>query len=195
MPFLSKGASAAVAGNGGGGGYLNPSKLKSGESYRFALLTNEPLEFYECWGETSDGSLRPFRFEQDPSPEEISLSMGDEYKRRLNRDGTAPEPGKLCIAIAAYDHEAKQVKIFSVSQKSIIRELDRVSMMEDFTDLTAIDFKLSREGAGLNTEYSLTPLPRKAGTDKEIRNAYTEAVDEGLDLSRLLTGGNPFKDA
>ena len=37
MPFLSKTAAGQVAG-GGGGNYLNPGKLPSGGSFRFALL-------------------------------------------------------------------------------------------------------------------------------------------------------------
>ena len=47
MPFLSEKASSAVAA-GSGGGYLNPSKIQSGTSVRFALLEETPLEFLKC---------------------------------------------------------------------------------------------------------------------------------------------------
>ena len=56
MPFLSKQASAAVTSNSTGGGYLSLSKLPDGGSVRFALLTDEPLEFYECWGQANGAS-------------------------------------------------------------------------------------------------------------------------------------------
>ncbi len=36
-----------------------PSKIQSGSSVRFALLSDQPLEFYECWGEAEDGSVKP----------------------------------------------------------------------------------------------------------------------------------------
>ena len=45
MAFLSKSASAAVTSNATGGGYLSLSKIPDGGSVRFALLTDEPLEF------------------------------------------------------------------------------------------------------------------------------------------------------
>ena len=66
MPFLSQKASSAVAG-GTGGGYLNPSKIQSGSSVRFALLSDQPLEFFECWGEAEDGSVKPFRLRKTPA--------------------------------------------------------------------------------------------------------------------------------
>ena len=68
-------AVSAVAG-GTGGGYLNPSKIQSGSSVRFALLSDQPLEFYECWGEADDGSLKPFRFSEDPKSDDIEAEMG-----------------------------------------------------------------------------------------------------------------------
>ena len=102
MPFLSQKASSAVAG-GTGGGYLNPSKIQSGSSVRFALLSDQPLEFFECWGEAEDGSVKPFRFAEDPSDADIKEEMGDAYSRRLNREGTAPEGVKFAIAGSVND--------------------------------------------------------------------------------------------
>lgn len=180
--------------SGGGGGYLNPSKIQSGSSVRFALLADEPLEFYECWGETSDGSVRPFRFADDPSPADIEQEMGPDYSRRLNREGTAPEAVKFAIAVPVYNHETGSIQVLSLTQKSIIKELDQISQMEDYPDLLAWDFVLGKEGTGLNTEYTLRPVPRKAAAQKTIDAAWSAAVTEGFDIHRLLTGGNPFKE-
>ena len=192
MPFLSSKAASAVAG-GTGGGYLNPSKIQSGSSVRFALLSDQPLEFYECWGEAADGSVKPFRFAEDPSADDISTEMGDDYTRRQNRDGTAPEPVKFAIAAPVYNFETEGVQIMQLTQKSIIRELDGISQMEDYANLLEHDFVLGKEGNGLNTEYSLRPVPRKKGSDKAIGGAWTEAQESGFDIGRLLTGENPFK--
>jgi hypothetical protein len=192
MPFLSSKAASAVAG-GTGGGYLNPSKIQSGSSVRFALLSDQPLEFYECWGEAEDGSVKPFRFAEDPSADDISTEMGDDYTRRQNRDGTAPEPVKFAIAAPVYNFDTSAVQIMQLSQKSIIRELDGISQMEDYANLLEHDFVLGKEGNGLNTEYSLRPVPRKKGSEKAIDDAWTEAKDGGFEIGRLLTGENPFK--
>ena len=80
-----------------------------------------------------------------------------------------------------------------LSQKSIIRELDGISQMEDYANLLEHDFVLGKEGNGLNTEYSLRPVPRKKGSDKAIGGAWTEAGQGDLISDRLLTGENPFK--
>ena len=190
MALLSKSAQAAVS---GGGAYLSPSKIAAGSSVRFALLSDEPLEFYEVWAEGPDGKAKPFRFASEPSPDDLPLAFGD-YPRRMNRDGTGPEPIKFALALPVYNFEAAQVQILQLGQKSIIRELDNISQMPDYDDLTAIDFILGKEGAGLNTEYKVTPVPRKKGADKDITAAWEDSRAAGFDISRLLEGGDPFKE-
>jgi hypothetical protein len=189
LALLSKSAQDAVAGNGA---YLSPSKIAAGSSVRFALLSDEPLEFYEVWAEGPDGKAKPFRFASEPSPDDLTLAFGD-FTRRMNREGTGPEPIKFALALPIYNHDAAQVQILQLAQKSIIRELDAVSQMPDYDDLTAIDFSLGKEGSGLKTEYKVTPLPRRKGADKDITAAWEEARADGFDISRLLEGGNPFK--
>lgn len=190
MALLSKNAQAAVAGSGGG--YLNPNKISSGSSVRFALLSDEPLEYYEVWGEGPDGKAKPFRFPQEPSPDDIALELGD-FTRRLNREGSGPEPVKFAIALPCYAFEAQQVQVLTLTQKSIVRELDRISQTDDYEDITATDFTLGKEGSGLNTEYKLLPVPRKKGAEAVIAAAWEEAKASGFDITRLMTGGNPFK--
>lgn len=189
MGLLSKNAQAAVA---GGGAYLNPSKIAAGSSVRFCLVSDEPLEFYEVWAEGTDGKAKPFRFDCEPSPDDMALAFGD-FKRRMNREGTGFEPVKFALALAAYNFDAGQIQVLQLSQKSLIRELDAISQMPDYDDITAIDFLLGKEGSGLNTEYKLTPVPRKKGADKAIAEAWEEARSAGFDLGRLLEGGDPFK--
>lgn len=193
MPFLSEKASSAVAA-GSGGGYLNPSKIQSGTSVRFALLEETPLEFFEVWGEAQDGSVKPFRFTDEPTPEDIETEFGSDYSRRLNRDGTAPEPAKFAIAVPVYNHDAGSVQVLQISQKSINRELDSISQMEDYANLLEWDFVLGKEGNGLNTEYSLRAVPRKKDSNDVLQEAWEEAQSGGFDIGRLLTGGNPFKE-
>jgi hypothetical protein len=190
MALLSKSAQAAVA--GAGGGYLSVSKIASGSSVRFALLSDEPVEMYECWAEGPDGKAKPFRFAQEPSPDDIALELGD-FTRRQNREGTGPEPIKFCLALPVYNYDAAEVQVLSLTQKSIIRELDGISQTDDYEDITATDFTIGKEGSGLNTVYKLLPVPRKKGADATIAAAWEEAKSAGFDLTRLLEGGNPFK--
>lgn len=190
MGLLSKKNQGAVAG-GSGGGYLNPSKIQSGSSVRFALLTDNPLEFYECWGEDQDGKAKPFRFKDDPSPSEVEAEMGPNYERRLNRDKTDVDPAKFAMAAPVYNFENGSVQVMSLTQKGLIREMDKLSQMEDYKDILAWDFVLEKEGTGLNTSYSLRIVPPR--NRKIIEEAWSKASDEGFDINRLMTGGNPFK--
>tara|TARA_R110002020_G_scaffold118313_1_gene270509 strand:- start:34 stop:615 length:582 start_codon:yes stop_codon:yes gene_type:complete len=191
MPFISDKNKSAASG-GSGGGYLNPSKIQSGGNVRFALLDDQPLEFFECWGESSEG-IKPFRFAEDPSPEDIEEEMGADFKRRLNREGTAPEKVKFAIAVPVYNYDTSSVQILQLTQKSLINELDSISQMEDYADLVAWDFVLGKDGVGLETRYSLRTAPRKKGAQDDIETAWTEVRDSGFDVSRMLTGDNPYK--
>ena len=191
MPFLTEKAKAEVTSTQSGG-YINPTKLESGGSVRFALLDDQPLEYWEVWGESGEGKLKPFRFADSPSDDDIDIEMGSEFTRRMNRDGTAPEASKFAIAVPVFNHESQKVEIFSATQKGIIKEFDKISQMEDYSDLLAWDFVLSREGTGLKTEYSLRAVPRKKGTSPLIEATYAESKDSGFDIKELMTGGNPF---
>ena len=193
MPFLTEKAKAEVTSTQSGG-YINPTKLESGGSVRFALLDDQPLEFFEVWGESGEGKLKPFRFADNPTTEDAEIEMGNEFTRRMNRDGTGVEPAKFGIAVPVFEHDSQEVKIFQATQKGIIKEFDKISQMEDYSDLLAWDFVLSREGTGLKTEYSLRAVPRKKGTSPLIIASYSESKDSGFDIKRLMTGGNPFKE-
>jgi hypothetical protein len=191
MPFLSKQAAAAVSSNGSGGGYLALSKLPDGGSVRFAMLSDEPLEFYECWG-TCDGASKPFRFDYEPTPEDIASEMGD-FEPREGRGGPGTVDIKFAIAVPVYNFDSGKIQVLQITQKSILKEMDSISQMEDYAELLAWDFNISKKGSGLTTEYTVRPVPRKKGAQEHIDAAWLEATSEGFDISRLLTGANPFK--
>ena len=191
MAFLTEKAQSAVA-TTQSGGYINPTKLESGGNVRFALLDDQPLEFFEVWGESGEGKLKPFRFADNPTTEDAEIEMGNEFTRRMNRDGTGVEPAKFGIAVPVFEHESQEVKILQATQKGIIKEFDKISQMEDYSDLLAWDFVLSREGTGLKTEYSLRVVPRKKGTSPLIEATFAEQKEKGFDIKQLMVGGNPF---
>jgi hypothetical protein len=67
--------------------------------------------------------------------------------------------------------------------------------MEDYQNLLDWDLTISKKGSGLTTEYNVRPVPRKKGSQEHLDAAWIEAKSEGFDISRLLTGANPFKPA
>jgi hypothetical protein len=194
MGFLSKKASTTINAGSSGGGYLSVSKLPDGGSVRFALLVAQPLEGYEAWGANAEGQSKPFRFDFEPTREDVIQELG-EYEPREGRGGPGTVDVKFFIAAPVYNFDSGSVQVMSLTQKSIIKELDQISQMDDYDDLLAWDFNLSKKGSGLLTEYTLRPVPRKKGSQEHIDAAWIEARAAGFDISRLLTGGNPFKAA
>ena len=192
MGFISTKASKIASGGGGGnGGYMTASKLGDGESYRVAILSEEPLEYFTVWGESDEGQKRPFRFVSEPSPTEIGEELG-EFKQRMNYEGTELEKPKFGLSFFVFDYADEKVKIFEITQKTLMKELDGISQSEDYEDLHSWDLVFSRKGLKMATEYKILPGPRKKGMQEKIDAAWAEAESKGYDLQQLLVGGSPF---
>ena len=170
---------------------MTASKLGDGESYRVAIVSETPLEYWTCWGETDDGQKKPFRFTDEPSEEDITAELG-EYKQRQNYEGTALEKPKFGMSFFVYDYADGKIKVFEVGQKTLIAALDKLSQDEDYADIHAWDLKFSRKGLKMATEYSVLPSPRKADSQAKIDAAWSAAEEAGYDLQQLLVGNSPF---
>ena len=197
MPFISTVAREDAASTSSTkDGYLNPNKIKSGEKVRFALLADEPFMFYELWGhEATDPQKRkPFRFTEDPTPEDIKAKLGDTYVRSLSRDGKGHEPCKIAHAVPVFNYDLEKIQILSWTQKTITQDFDGISQLEDYADsMTKVDFFLSRKGEGTDTKYSVQPAPRKKGMSLIISEEWESVNELGFDLNELIKGGDPFK--
>ena len=175
MPWkISDEVSAAASGGGGGGGnYWGPSKIKAGTEARIHVLAEEPTCYFSVWAESADGKNRCFRFVSQPTEEEINAEMGTEYRRKL-RDGK-PDVMKAAIAFPIYNYQADEVQLCEISQKSLIQAFDKVANMEEYDDFNAIDFNISKEGSGLETRYTLTPVPTRASNREKLEDAWAVA--------------------
>jgi len=192
MAFLSKSAAAAIKPATAQGGYLQLNKLNDGESVRLALLSDEPLEFYECWGQSPDGALKPFRFDYEPTTEDINAELGDFVVRE--KIGGGGIDLKFAIALPIYNFETNSVQVLSITQKGLIRELDSISQSDDYGDLLEWDLMITKiVGANLIPNYKMIPCPRKKASQAAIDAAWSQAKAGGFDISRLIAGGNPFK--
>lgn len=191
---LSTKAKAQTTQKESSGGYLSLKSIKDGEPARFHIVSEEPLEFWQVWGESSDGQAKPFRFVDEPSPSDIEAEMGD-YTRRLNFEGTAPDKVTFSLAFFAYNYATESIQLVQFTQKSIIRELDSIVSMEDYADLSEWDFSLSRDGKTAPVTYGLRAVPIKKGAREKIDAAWAKAQEDGYDITEILRGGNPFGGA
>ena len=193
MAFLSKSATAAITTSSSGGGYLNLSKLPDKGSVRITILADQPLEYFETWG-TLDGASKPFRFDYEPTPDDIAAELGD-YEPREGRGGPGTVDIKFCISAPVFNYDTGNVQVWSINQKTILKELDSISQMDDYdNDLTSIDLIIGKEiQANGIPKYTVRPVPKKKGSQEHVVAAWVEAQEAGFDLERLLTGANPFK--
>ena len=192
MPFISANAAKQASGGGGStGGYLTAGKLGDGEHYRVAIVSDSPLEYWTVWGESEDGVKKPFRFSAEPSAADIEAELGD-FKQRMNYEGTALEAPKFGLSFFCFDYADSKIKVFEITQKTLIKKIDELCNDEDYADIHAWDLKFGRTGLKMNTEYKILPSPRKAESQELIDEAWGLAVEAGYDLQQLLVGGNPF---
>ena len=157
---------------------------------RWPSSAPNPLEFFEVWGEDDAGNKKPFRFSSEPSAADIEAELGD-FRQRMNYEGTALEAPKFVLSFFVFDYADSKIKVMSIPQKTVIKELDRLSQDEDFADVHSYDLKFSRAGLKMATEYRVTPVNRK-GDGENIKAAWDAAQESGYDLKELLIGGSPF---
>ena len=192
MSFIPKQHSDALKAGGSRNDYLSPSKVKADGQVRFAILANEPLCYFEVWGEDETGKGKPFRFAEEATADEIEQEMGANYTRRCKDDGTE-EPQKFALAMPIYNFDVKRIQVLSMTQKGLQKELDEISQVEEYGDMTEWDFIMTKAATVSPDMYGLRPVPRKKDSQAAIDAAWNEAVTNGFDITRLLTGGHPFK--
>ncbi len=130
----------------------------------------------------------------EPTHEDVTTEMG-EFEPREGRGGPGTADVKFAIACPVYNYESGKVQVLQITQKSILKEIDQISQMEDYENLLEWDFTIGKKGSGLLTEYTVRPVPRKKGSQEHIDAAWLEAKSEGFDINRLIEGANPFKAA
>ena len=132
----------------------------------------------------------PFRFTEEPSAEEIKAELGD-FRQRMNYEQTTLEAPSSSSHFRL-DYADEKIKVFSVPQKTVIREIDKLSQDEDYGNLHAWDLKFKRDGLKMNTVYSILPVPRPENMIAKIDDCWRHAEHDGYDLKQLLVGGSPF---
>lgn len=192
MAFFSKSFSDSLVAKEATGGFISPSKIEDGGSLRIAILSEEPIVGQEIWFEKDAGGFAVRRTAAMPTPALLTELEEDVEGKVSVRDG---KPAISAFsAFFAWDFEAESVKIFSASQKSILRELNRLTSDEDYADLEQWDLQIGRTGKGVDTRYTVDfkPTKRKGSIAARVAAAWEEAQANRADLGALFTGGNPF---
>jgi hypothetical protein len=146
----------------GAGSYM---KLQQGDN-KFRILS-KPIIGWLDWKDKV-----PHRFGFKNKPEK---PMGDQAIKHF-------------WAMIVFDYADQQIKILEITQSTIQKTIETLAKDEDWGSPAAYDLKINRKGQDKQTEYSVTPSPKKPVSD-EIKKA---AKDKPVNLEALYANKDPF---
>lgn len=100
----------------------------------------------------------------------------------------ATRPGKHFWSIVIWNYNEERIQIFHVTQGSIRKAIEDLAKDSDWGAPYFYDIKITREGEGLKTKYTVNPLPHKP-VDKAVESAFYE---NKCNLEALFDGQDPF---
>jgi hypothetical protein len=148
--------------------YVNLGKLPEGE-HRFRILSR-PIAGWVDWKDK-----KPVRFLPQNKP-------------KTPVDPTKPVKGFWAMLV--WDYQRDGLFIMEVTQNSVKKDLETLALSEDWGDLTSFDFKIKKEGSGIDTSYGIIPVPPKP-ISQQIREAVASTP---VRLEALYEGLDPWKD-
>ena len=151
-------------------------KFQDGEN-RIRILSDARIGF-EGWKNS-----KPFRREEmvcSIKPEEVDIDEKYSKKPKIN----------LFWAFKIWDYTDKQIKIASITQKTVLRAIEALANDEDWGDPLQYDIAITKSKVGERTTYAVSPKPAKK-LAKEIEDALKDS-DMSLDS---LFGDKTVEDA
>ena len=148
------------------GSYFKPLK---GKQNRVRIICDKPLVGYVQW--TSD--KKPVRWK-----------LGDARPEADYGEGTKP---RVFIAVAVWNYEERTTQVWEITQRTLQESLDALTRDSDFGHPANYDLKITRKGEGMDTTYSMVPMPGEQNED--VVNAIAELR---VNLDALLSGEDPF---
>jgi len=146
----------------GSGSYM---KFQKGDN-KFRILS-KPIVGWLDWKDK-----KPYRFQMNQKPEKPLTD----------------KPIKHFWAFLIYDYADRSVKILEITQATIQKSIADLSKDEEWGAPFEYDLKVNKKGEDLNTEYGVTPSPKKPLSD-EIKQA---ALDKPCYLEALYSGSDPW---
>ncbi len=146
------------------GGYM---KLEEGEN-RIRILT-APILGWEDW--TSEKKPVRFRFDEKPD-------------QPLNPS----RPVKHFWTVIVWNYKAATIQILHLTQATIRKRIEELSQDSEWGMPFLYDLKIYKSGEGVDTEYSINPVPHKP-IDAAIQEAFKA---KPINLEALFDGGDPF---
>lgn len=162
--------------------YLSLSKIEGEKRIRFV---GQGITGLVGWTEPAQGEKTgyPIRWEVEP----------DEYPENLQKNRKTGKPEvKDFLAGIVWDYDVQKFMIVEITQKTVRQSIAKYMRDSDYGDPLRYDFKITREGEGINTEYTTIATPPKP-LSAEVKQAWSEEGQK-IVLTALYDGEDPFKD-
>lgn len=145
----------------------NYMKFQKGEN-RFRILS-KPIVGWLDWEDK-----KPIRFKMDHKPD----APIDPSK-----------PIKHFWAMVVFNYATDSVQVLEITQKTIHKAITDLSKDKDWGSPLEYDLKVMKTGEGMDTEYSVVPVPAKP-IGLAIQEAYE---NKPVNLNALYEGKDPFE--
>jgi hypothetical protein len=136
----------------GSGNYFKPD---TGDS-KVRIIT-KPIIGWLAWNENEEGDKEPARTQIDDEPNKADYEKDNQPKKFM--------------AVVVIDHEDGEVKIWEITQQSIIKAIKALTANPDWGMPFSYDININKKGEKLKTKYVVTPSPKKALSKDLIKAA------------------------
>ena len=150
------------------GGPSSYMKIQKGENK--LRIISKPIEGWIEWVDK-----KPYRTTLDDAPE------------KKDEDN----PPKKFLAMAVIDRDDETVKIWEVTQKSVIKAIKALASNPDWGVPFSYDLTITKTGEDLKTKYVVTPSPKKPLT----KEAIAAANEKPCNLLAMFEGEDPWEEA
>ncbi len=132
-------------------------------------IMSKPIFGWEEW----DATNRPVRYRMDKKP----LRPMDSNK-----------PIRHFWSFIVFNYSEEQIQIMHITQNTIRKSIEALCRDSDWGDPYYYDIKITKDGKGLDTEYTVNPIPHKP-LDEYLIKLFKE---KPCNLDALFTNADPF---
>lgn len=177
------------------------NKLAAGESAELRMLGTYDdgliTYYYRCALEERqpDGSLKFAGYGYNDQPDFPDAARQTDWTSADKRKLEEKVKPQRCLCFLAWNYATDQLEVALFDKKSLREALVEILSDEDYSfdseGIANFTMKVSRQGEGIDTAYSLLP---KAGKQVEakVAKAFAE-VKETAKMSHLLAGRHPLR--
>ena len=125
-------------------------KFEKGEN-KFRILS-KPIFGWEGWREK-----KPIRFPMNAKPD-ATIKFDNEIKH--------------FIAMIVWNYSVSKIQILEITQKSVQEPIINLSKDPDWGSPFEYDIKVSKKGDGMDTEYSVSPVPHRKIENEIVSKSF-----------------------